>query len=61
MTTDDQPKRVRITNPDHPHAGETGTLTGRTVKMLTGAIMAEVDLDNDVDGCYVKPSDCKRI
>ena len=47
--------RVRISDPDHPHYPESGTLTGEIISLL-GTPMALLKLDScrhGTDGCYV--------
>lgn len=50
--------RVYICDPNHPHFGERGVLTGKIITMRFGnrEQMAEVKLDDcqhGTDGCYV--------
>jgi hypothetical protein len=49
--------RVYICDPDHPHYGESGELTGKIITMrFSGESMAEVKLDacrHGSDGCFV--------
>jgi len=55
--------RIKITGSDHPHIGETGTLTGKIISVL-GTPMAEVKLDNcphGTDACFVKQGEAKKL
>lgn len=62
-------KRIRITNPDHPHTGETGLVTLNpngtvTVKNIFGAEMLEVELENCphlTAACFVKKGDIELV
>ena len=48
--------RVYISDPEHPHHGESGVLTGKMISVL-GTPMAEVRLQgckHGTDGCFVK-------
>lgn len=50
-----KPLRVRISDPDHPHFPESGTLTGEIVSLF-GKPMALLKLDScrhGTDACYV--------
>jgi hypothetical protein len=47
--------RIYVCDPEHPHFGESGTLTGKVISLL-GTLMAEVQLDDckhGTDGCFV--------
>lgn len=53
-----QPIRVYICDPEHPHYGESGVLTGKIIEFKhgIGGSMAEVKLDDckhGTDGCFV--------
>lgn len=48
--------RVFIWDRTHPHAGESGFLTGKIISLF-GELMAEVSLENckhGTDGCFVR-------
>ena len=52
----DQPIRVFVCDPEHPHYGESGVMTGKMISLF-GTPMAEVKLDacrHGTDGCFVK-------
>lgn len=56
-------ERVQIIDPDHPHFPEHGVFTGKVIKMIWGARMAEVKLDNcqhGTDACFVSPGQIER-
>lgn len=49
-------KRVYVCDRQHPHYGESGTLTGKIISLF-GTPMAEVKLDackHGTDGCFVQ-------
>jgi hypothetical protein len=48
--------RVYICDPDHPHYGERGSLSGEIISLF-GTPMAKVDLEDckhGTDGCFVQ-------
>lgn len=57
MTTEaERIGRVRVSDPDHPHFGEAGVLTGRVIRVIDEP-MAEVRLEDcrhGTEGCFVK-------
>lgn len=61
----DQPlPRVQITDRHHPHFEEYGRFTGKVIKMVWGAKMAEVALENcrhGTDGCFVSPGQIRQV
>lgn len=59
---DQDPIRVQIVDPEHPHFPEHGRLTGEVISVL-GTPMAMVKLDHcrhGTDGCYVKAGQIER-
>lgn len=55
MTDAERIGRVFICDREHPHFGESGTLTGKVISLL-GTPMAEVRLEDckhGTDGCFV--------
>lgn len=47
--------RFRVSDPDHPHFGETGRLTGECIRLF-GKPMAKLQLENcqhGTDACFV--------
>ena len=55
MSADPMAVWVRISDPEHPHFGESGRFTGKVIS-LSGKPMAEVALDHckhGTDGCFV--------
>jgi hypothetical protein len=62
MSDQDQPRRVRICDPDHPHYPESGVLTGEQISLF-GKPMALLKLDScrhGTDGCYVSQGQVAR-
>jgi hypothetical protein len=58
----DEPIRVQITDPNHPHFPEHGAFTGKVISVL-GTSMAEVKLDHcrhGTGGCFVLASQFRR-
>ena len=57
--------KVKITDPNHPHSGETGEFTGKVIELRgSGKQMAEVKLDNcqhGEDACFVSKGQVKEI
>ena len=56
-------ERVYISNPKHPHYGESGIWTGEVIRLrFGGPPMWKVALDNckhGTDGCFVSPGDIR--
>lgn len=56
--------RVKIVGREHPHRGEYGRFTGETIRLVTGAKMALVNLercDHGMKACYVSPGDIREV
>lgn len=57
--------KVKITDPKHPHHGETGEFTGKVIELRgSRKQMAEVKLDNcqhGEDSCFVSKGQVKEI
>ncbi len=65
MSTDDLTTvRMRISDPDHPHYGESGYLTGEILRMkFTHESMAKLRLEHcqhGVDACYIAKGQIQR-
>jgi hypothetical protein len=55
---------VKITDEDHPHFGEVGKLTTKTIRLPNGQIMAEVQLNDCPHGesaCFVSPGQVEQL
>jgi hypothetical protein len=54
--------RVFICDPEHPHHGESGTLTGEVISLF-GTSMAKVQLQDckhGTDACFVQPGQLRQ-
>lgn len=62
--SEDEPIRVVICDPEHPHYRESGVLTGKVIRFLHWAgEMAEVKLEacrHGTDGCFVSKGQVRR-
>lgn len=55
---------MKIVGAKHPHRGEYGRWTGEVIRLVTGAKMGKVTLENckhGGDACFVSPGDIRQV